>query len=156
MSAKDDLLDALPDEPVFREIKPVQSTDMVIAESRHVVFYIRLNPGQQLEDALCADFYRLVAHRLVPSTIIEIEPADLSWHAQILVREVSREHARVALLHKVDLEPLYAANVDDIPLGHSVQFLGPARLFAAMHGTAILKHSFSTRGEAIAWLQTLR
>ncbi|MBI3144471.1 MAG: hypothetical protein HYZ18_04230 [Pseudogulbenkiania sp.] len=157
MAAKDDLLDITPEDTPVRELKPLQNTELVVAEAHRVQFHVRLPAGATLDDTLVPDFWKLSAHRFHISDLIEVEPLDQSFWALLLVRECNREHAKVALLQHVELTSLYGANVDDLPLGHSVSFMGPKRLWAAMHGTTILKHSFSTKTDAVEWLKsTLR
>lgn len=155
MSERDDLLaDA---EIPIRTIPTVQPVDLKVAEAHRIFHHLYLRPGQQLDDLLTADAWRNSAFKLHVSDLIEVEPLDGSFHAVLLVRECSRDYARVVLLTRIELPSLLSPNVDDLPLHHSVEYLGPSRQFAAMHGTTVLRHGFSTRGDACEWLRsTLR
>lgn len=143
-------------EVVLREIKPAKLNQLVIAESKRIVHYYMLDPGVQLEDALIPDFWSNAASKLHRRDLIELEPIDSSWWAQLLVTEVGPEFAKTVLLHKIDL-PVHELTTDDLPLGTSVFFLGNKRLWAAMRGPQILRHSFTSKGAAVGWLiETMR
>lgn len=142
--------------PPVRELKPVPFNGVVVAESRRNIFSVILPPGAQLDDTLVPDFWSLAAPKLHRLDLIEITPADAAWWAQIIVLEVGPEFAKTALLFKVDL-PVHPLGVDDLPLGHSVFYLGSKRLWAALRGDQILRHGFTDKGSAVAWLiQTTR
>lgn len=137
--------------PALREIKPVPLNDLVVAESRRVQHFHVLAPGARLEDLLVPDIWSLAAPKLHRNDLIEVVPVDGSWWAMLLVLKTGPEYAEVAILHRIDL-PAAPLTVDDLPLGHSVFFLGPRRLWAALRGEQILRHGFSTKDAAIAWI----
>ncbi|MBI3146557.1 MAG: hypothetical protein HYZ18_15150 [Pseudogulbenkiania sp.] len=149
---RDDPLDAVPDGIPLKELRPIPANDVVIAEAHHLVYHVQLQPGVTLDDCLCADAWRNAAFKFHVHDQLEIHPADDSYFAILLVRECAREFAHVSLLYKVDFPRLHA-NVDDIPLGYHVDFLGVQRLFGVFHGTQLLKHGLTTRGEAVQWLR---
>lgn len=139
-------------EASLREIRPLKVNDLVIAESRRVVHHLTLQPGTALEDTLIPDFWSEAAPKLHRRDLIEIEPENGDWWAMLLVREVGAAHAKLAVLHKIEFQSLNPSSADNLPIGHSVQFLGSKRRWSAMRGTQILKPGFNARGEAIAWL----
>lgn len=137
---------------VVRQIKPLDANDLKIAESRRVVFSVILDAGIELGACMLPDYWANAAPKLHPRALIEVEPLDGSWLALLRVTEVGPEHARVALVYRVEFPLLHPPTSDDIPRGHDVAYLGPKRLWAAMRGTQILKHSFTSKGVACAWL----
>lgn len=140
------------DQAPVRELKPLAPNDLVVAESRRVIHHVVLQPGTTLEDLLIPDFWSQAAPKLHRRDLIEVEPSDGGFWALLLVRECGVEHAVVALLHKIDL-PSLQRSVDDLPIGHSVQFLGPKRKWSAMRNNTILRPGFNTKTEAAAWLR---
>lgn len=135
-----------------RELKPVPANALVIAESRRVVHHLVLPPGTCLEDLSLPDYWSQAAPKLHKRDLVEVEPVDQSWWALLLCTEVGAEHARMAVLQRVDL-PSLQVSVDDLPLGHAVNFLGPRRRWCAMRDTTILRPGFNTKSEAAAWLR---
>lgn len=143
-------------EAPIRMIKPLKANDLTIAESKRITHHVTLPCGIALEDLTIPDFWSEAAPKLHRRDLIEVEPEDGAWWALLLVREVGVEHAKLAVLQKIDF-PSSQASVDDLPLGHTVQFLGPKRRWAAMRNTQILRPGFTTKGEAVSWLnETLR
>lgn len=139
-------------EPSIRELTPIKINDLVVAESKRVTHHLTLRPGQQLEDLLIADAWSTACPKLHVRDLVEVENEARTIWALFLVREVGAEHARLALLQQVDLAAFDPGGIDDLPLGHSVQFLGSRRLWAAMRGTQILRHGFSNKSSAVGWL----
>lgn len=139
------------DPPPERELKSIQAHQVVIAESRRITHHIALDAGTPLTDLLVPDFWTLSASKLHRRDLIEVEPMDGSWWALLLVISTGPEFAELAILQKIDL-PAKPRTADDLPLGHSVFFLGSTRLWAALRGEQILKCYFSTKDAAIEWL----
>lgn len=139
--------------PPMRELKPVDLHHLVVAESKRITHHLVLEPGVQLDDLLIPDMWSLAAPKLHRRDLIEVEPIDGAWWALLLVVEVGPEYAKTAMLLKVDL-PARPLTIDDLPIGHSVFFLGSKRLWAALRGEQILRHGFPTKGDAVDWLIT--
>lgn len=149
MTTKPTIIEA--DAPEVRSIKPLGVNDLKVAESRRVVFSVILDAGTELNDAMLPDYWSNAAPKLHPRALIEVEPLDGSWLALLRVTEVGPEHAKVALVWRTDF-PAPAPTTDELPRGHDVAFLGPKRLWAAMRGVQILRHGFTSKSEAVAWL----
>lgn len=147
---KHELLAEIEVAPV-RELVAIDAKSLVVAESRRVTHHVTLAPGARLDDTLIPDFWSLAAPKLHRLDLVEITPGDASYWALLLVTEVGPEFAKTALLLKVDL-PAHPLTVDDLPLGHSVFYLGSKRLWAALRGDQILRHGFTDKGSAVAWL----
>lgn len=154
MSKHENLIET--EAPPVRELVAIKANHVVNADSKRITHHITLEPAVQLEDLSSADTWALAAPRLHRRDLIEVEPSDGSFWALLLVTEVGPEFAKTVVLHKIDL-PARPLGVDDLPLGHSVFFLGSKRLWAALRGEQILRHGFSDKGSAVAWLvQTTR
>lgn len=145
--------DVTPTEDIqpIRTLKPVQITQLHIAESRRLTHHINLPAGTPLEDLLVPDAWVLSANLLHRHDLIEVLPFDESYWALLIVTEIGPEYAQLHVLQKVDL-PSKPKTIDDLPLGHSVFFLGSTRLWAALRDSTILKCYFSSKDEAIQWL----
>lgn len=142
--------------PAMREIKPVQPNDLALAEHRHLAFAYVLRPGQQLSDLLVPDSFSLAAAKLHRLDQIEVTSIDGSLWALLLVTAVGPEFAQLHVLLEVNL-PTAPLSEDDLPINHRAFFLGSKRLWCIMRGDQILKHSFTTKSEAIAWcIETFR
>lgn len=139
----------------IRELKPVSPIDLVPAESRRLVHCLTLQPGMMLEDLLLPDSWSVAAPKLHRRDLVEVEPVDGSWWALLLVAEIGTDHATLILLHKIDFS--LPSPDGDLPLGHGTKFLGPKRLWCALRGNQVLKHGFTGKSAAAAWLnETLR
>lgn len=133
-----------------REVKPLAYRDLVIAESHRVEHFITLPEGMQLEDLSLPEVWGAVAHKLHVHDTVEVSDAKSTFWAELLVREVGKSHAEVTILRKVDLKPLYETS-DDLPLGHSVRFIGSKQRWSIFRGNQIIKTGFNSKGEAIQW-----
>lgn len=134
-----------------RTLKPIAENQVHIAESRRLTHHINLPAGVPLEDLLVPDAWVNAANLLHRHDLIEVLPFDESYWALLIVTEIGPEYASLHTLQKVDL-PTRPRTVDDLPLGHSVFFLGSTRLWAALRDSTILKCYFSSKQEAIEWL----
>lgn len=139
--------------PPMREVTPIDLHHLVVAESKRVTHHLTLAPGVRLDDLLIPDTWSLAAPKLHRRDLIEVEPTDSAWWALLLVTEVGPEFAKTVVLHKVEL-PTQPLTVDDLPLGTSVHFMGPRRLWAGLRGEQILRHGFGTKTDAVNWLIT--
>lgn len=134
-----------------RELKPILEHKLVVAESRRITHHIVLESGSRFEDVFVPDYWQLAASKLHRRDLVEVEPPDGSFWALLLVVATGPEYAEVALLQKVEL-PARPRSVDDLPLGHSVFFLGSKRLWAALRGESIIKCGFTTKDDAVAYI----
>lgn len=131
----------------------------VLAESVSQTWIVNPAPGTPLERWLESDYYANVGTQMSRGDIIRIVDESTGLFAELLVRE-GRESNRqgfvsVALLRKVDLPLLPDGLEDSLPSGHSVQWLGESQRWAAMRGSQILRDSFATKSEALAYFGQL-
>lgn len=137
-------------EAAGREIAPLDANKLVVAESQRITQRVILPPGSQLEDLLIPDYWSRAARKLHLGDLIEVTPETMTWWAELVVTEVGQAHARLAVLRRVELPK--PTELDDLPLGHRVQFLGPTRKWCAMRANEILAHGFDTKTDAASWL----
>jgi hypothetical protein len=99
----------------------------------------------KLEHVLDENFWANVAMTLKPWDRIEIQPADMSYHAVVVVIATDRLWAKVALLSYTELR-IVAVQGDLV-----VQWSGPHTRFRVMRGADVLKDNFTTKVEAETW-----
>lgn len=137
-----------------REIQPLPVMALQGAESHRLQHFLTLPRGMELEDLLLPDVWSLVARRkLHKHDLIEVVDEAQTFWAALLVLEVGPSHARTALLRRVEL-PSLVSDVDGLPAGHAVVFLGGARLWGALRGVDVLRAGFPTKTEAAEWLRS--
>lgn len=134
-----------------RTVHPAPVNTLVGAESRRLTHHHIPAPGVQFGDLAIPEYWSLVAPKLHIWDLIECEDFNGAWFAILQVREVGAEFAKTIPILKVDLPR--AVDVDDVPRGHRVDFLGPTRLWAVLRGQQVIRHGFSTRTDAVGWLQ---
>lgn len=140
------------DETPVTTFKPAPATSLKIAESVCISHFLTLPVGTAIDVLTIPDFWSLAAKKLNRWDRVQVVAADESFIGEVIVREVSQEHAVVEVLWTRELTPL-GADVDGLPKGHSVQFLGSKRLWAVMRGDRIIKHQFPTKTAAANWLK---
>ncbi|ABE43262.1 hypothetical protein [Polaromonas sp. JS666] len=135
--------------PRFPQLKPSQ---LALAEAKRNSWTAIVTNDTTVEALQCADFWPLVADRLSRRDLIEVQPEDSSWWAELLVRDCGQNYAVLVLLRKIDLPPLHPHTVDALPAGHTCEFLGPERLWGILRGSEVLRAEFQTKGEACMWI----
>ena len=137
----------------MREIAPIPVMALQGAESHRLQHFLTLPRGMTLEDLLLPDIWSLVARRKlhVHDTIEVVDEAQTFW-AELLILEVGTSHARTTLLRRIEL-PSLVSDVDGLPRGHDVTFLGGKRLWAVLCGRDVLRAGFETKTEAATWLR---
>lgn len=109
--------------------------------------------GTAFSDILKDEYWSLVGHKFKPGDIVEIHAEDGSYFAELYVRAAGRNWAKMALLRKVDLEPVAIA------LGSpefEAAWKGPHRKFSVVRlsDNQIIKDSFDTREQAIDYIKS--
>lgn len=109
--------------------------------------------GTKFEDVLRDDFWSLVGYKLKPGDLIEVHAEDGSYFAELYVRAAGRNWAKVALLRKIELEPVSVA------LGSpefEAAWKGPHRKFSAVRisDNQIIKDGFETREQAVDYIKS--
>jgi len=122
-----------------------------LAEYTHNIWMITPEAGVPVE-AIIADpaYLSHVAKMLKPNDLVRIIPDDSSYFAEAIVRSVSNTHARLALLRRIDIEPLEDGIVGD----HAVRFMGLHKKHTVIRlsDKKEVQPGFDTKEDALAWL----
>lgn len=149
--SKQDLINSPTEAEAPRTLAPAPVSSVVGAESRRLTHHHIAAAGVLFEHLMIYEYWSLVAPKLHVWDHIECEDFNGTWFAILQVCEVGAEFAKVIPILKVDLPR--AVDVDDVPRGHRIEFLGPVRLWAVLRAQQVLRHGFSTRTDAVGWLQ---
>lgn len=111
--------------------------------------------GTTIEEVLCPEFYTNIAKKFSPTDIIEVVAEDLSWTARLMVVEVGKLWAKVALIYKVDLtaDQEVTAVKGDLT-NYEVKYRGPHLKFCVVRlsDKSPIKEQCGSKEEAVRWL----
>lgn len=118
-------------------------------QSHHVV----PEDGTAFEDILTDSYWSLVGYKFKPGDIIEVHAEDGSYFAELYVRAAGRNWAKVALLRKIDLEPVAISHGSP---EFEAAWKGPHRKFSVVRlsDNQIIKDSFETREQAVEYIKS--
>jgi hypothetical protein len=109
-----------------------------------------------IEDVLDPAYWTHVAKTMRPGDEIVVTAADMSWRAELLVREADRLSASVMLISdrqfdSTDMQPLTAIDTTD---ALSPVWRGPTHKWAAVRPSdgEVVKQGFASKGDAIQWI----
>lgn len=109
--------------------------------------------GHSLDDVLAPNYFAHLAPKLKIGDRIEVLPETMEYFAELLVVRSERFTVHTALVNRVELA------TPEMPVteleGHTVQWKGPNRKWSILRGDAIIKDSFTSRGDAQAALLDL-
>jgi hypothetical protein len=94
------------------KITPLQASRFSLAEQKRSVWFIVAEAGTEKESFLNASYYAHIAARLSSGDRIEIETEDESYFAELYVREVGRNWAKVFLLREYSFDPVATEETD--------------------------------------------
>lgn len=109
-----------------------------------------LTPFEALLDPA---YWAHVAAKLRPLDRIEVEAEDGSYTAMLIVRDAGRLFAKVAVLYKVNLDPVEVGASLPIPSNYFVKFSGPILKWCVVRDKDRLREGVASRVEAEAWLR---
>lgn len=137
----------VPGLPTIRESR-VKLTEFA-RQSHHVV----PEEGTKFDDILREEYWAAVAVGFKPGDLIEIHAEDGSFFAELYVRACGRNWAKMALLRKVELEPIEAAVASP---EFEAAWKGPHRKFAVIRlsDSAIIRDGFETREQAGEYIKS--
>lgn len=118
-------------------------------QSHHVV----PEDGTAFEDVLKDAYWSLVGYKFKPGDLVEVHAEDGSYFAELYVRAAGRNWAKMALLRKIDLEPVAVA------IGSpefEATWKGPHRKFSVVRlsDNQIIKDGYETREQAIEYIKS--
>lgn len=88
---------------------------------------------------------------LRPKDHIFVSPEDQRWLVEFRVLDTGRGFVRLAKLREVKLPELHPRVLDNLPENHSVEFMGPVRLWCVLRGSDVIRQGFQSKTEAAAW-----
>lgn len=132
--------------PLLRESR------ISLAEFIRQTHHVTPEEGTKFEDLLREDFWSAVSYKFKPADIIEIHAEDGSYFAELYIRAAGRNWAKVAVLRKVDLDPVEAQF--SMP-EFETAWKGPARKFAVIRlsDKEIIKDGFDTKEQAADYIR---
>lgn len=109
--------------------------------------------GTKFEDVLRDEFWSLVSHKFKPGDLVEVHAEDGSFFAELYVRAAGRNWAKVALLRKVELEPV---NLSHGSPEYEATWKGPHRKFSVVRlaDNSIIKDGFEAREQAVEYIKS--
>jgi hypothetical protein len=127
----------------------LQSAGMV-----HSDWYATPEPGTPFERLLEGDFWALHAKKLRRLARIHVVDDAEGYVAELIVRDGGAYHTQMSVLRKVALPKLNASDAESLPLGYSVTFLGPEKLWAAQRtngdgAVQVLRSGFVSKARAM-------
>lgn len=106
--------------------------------------------GVTLEQVLEPSYWADVANRIKPLSRIEVIPDDMSYFAYLVVIDVARNAAKVAVIHHTELSEVES---EPAPEQFTVKFHGPHKKFAVLRkeDSSLVKDGFATKELAIRY-----
>jgi len=131
----------------------IRESRLSFVEFARQAHHIVPEEGTKFEDILKDSYWSLVAVKFKPGDLVEIHAEDGSYFAELYVRAAGRNWAKMALLRKVDLEPVAAAMVSP---EFEAAWKGPHRKFSVVRlsDNQIIKDGFETREQALDYIKS--
>jgi hypothetical protein len=127
-----------------------------LAESARQVFRHAPQPGTPRTRLIEPSYYLSLARYLHIGDVIEIHSEADGYFIEMLVRDCSPHYVAVTPLREVTLPAVHPADeTTALPAGHSIEWLGPEQLWAALRGSQVLRSGFPNKGAAISFLGDL-
>lgn len=136
-------------------MKKLNPSEYVLAQYARQVHAVTPPEGTTLEEMLDPAYWGHVSARFHQYDRIEVVPQGGAFYAELLVTNCSLVHAKVAVLHVKELQPLVKEEADK---DFSIEFKGPNRKWSVLRAgdKAIVKDVFTSKEEARAWLTANR
>lgn len=126
--------------------------DLSINGIRHNVFRVTPEVETPLSAILDPAYWAHVSAKMRPGDLLQVMPEDLSYFAELIVRDAGNLYAKVAVLHHVVFNK---AEEVKTPEGYEIRWRGPKCKFGVVRGNDVLKDGFLDKGEAKTWLDDL-
>lgn len=141
---------AVPEPMRIRPPTRLLPAEAVIARHAFVIEY-----GATKEDLLRPELWVHVARWLTPGARVEVMTEDLSWIAEVIVRDVGQNSATVALISYTQLSAgdfIHAVGQSE---ALTVEWKGIGRKYSVIRESdkAVLRHGFNTRDAADQWVK---
>lgn len=109
--------------------------------------------GVGLEDILKPDYWTHVASRFKPGSRIDVQSADGSWYALLIVRAASRLEAITQALIYTELGAATPVTSEESP--YEVKWRGPAKRFGVIRKEdgGVMIDELQTKESAAQWLK---
>ena len=124
------------------------------AEFQRNVWLAAPPAGTAFRDMLEPAYWAHVGTKLRPGDRIEVTPEDMTFFAELFVRDAGRLFAHVVELRHIPFEQTAAAtNVG----AYSVAWAGPVHKFRVVRNSdgAVVQHGFANRDGALRFVQTM-
>ncbi len=124
-----------------------------LPQANHVIISYAHTPeyGISIDEVLKPEYWSHVAKSLRPGYVVFVTAADMSWRAELMVRDVTRNEALMGVVSHVKFGAAVDLDVDEMP--YELKWRGPARKFSVLRKTDgdILKDEFPTKELASEW-----
>lgn len=130
----------------------IRESRMNFIEFARQAHHIVPEEGTSFDNILKDAYWSMVGYKLKPGDIIEVHAEDGSYFAELYVRASGRNWAKVALLRKIDLEPI---SLEHGSPEFEAAWKGPHRKFSVVRlaDNQIIKDSFETREQAVEYIK---
>lgn len=123
-----------------------------LSNAAHVMAYILYVPVTTPFDALLRpEFWSHVCNRFMIGNTVTVMPQDHAWRAELFVRDVGANWAKLAVMSKIDFEKVETGN-DFVVSGFHVEWKNIGEKYAVVRekDNAVIAKGFKTKPEALA------
>lgn len=123
-----------------------------------VVWHLNSPAGQTIEDILKPEYWQHVTRQLRPGHEIKVSSEDRTMWAHLLVRDVGKMEAKVAVIHKVEFGSKEDAEIDADAGADDAEFKVKWRSPASKYGVfrasdeECMQDGFETKEAAAMWI----
>ena len=130
----------------------VTSERMHLAEFARQDWIVNAEIEHTLDDCLRPSYWMHMAQQLSPYDHIEERSEDGTWIAQLVVMQVERAWAKVALMSKYEFK---METMPDAPREHVIEWKGAQHKHTVIRisDRALIRDGFKTKEEAEGWLR---
>ena len=122
-----------------------------LSDASHTISYIQYVPvTTPFEMILRPEYWGHVVHRFMIGNTVTVMPFDHAWRAELFVRDVGQNWAKVGLINKVEWEKIEpSASVVD---GYRIEWKNIGEKYAVVRekDNAVIAKGFKTKPEAIS------
>lgn len=131
----------------------IRDSRVMLTEFARQAHHVVPEEGTTIDDLLHESYWSMVAYKFKPCDIVEVHAEDGSYFAELYVRAAGKNWAKMALLRKVDLEPMSAGVATP---EYEVAWKGPHRKFVALRtaDNEIIKDGFVTREQVVEYIKS--